>query len=125
MHCQVSPLIHISNTKTILVLIHSHNFFIMTKTISDSPFLQGKVSVVNSAGGSFCWNLATDTFYSSCEGANVCCNYADFEVLLQLYWWYFLLYLCWWIFFCSYEGDYFSCNYAVRSFCNTYAGESF
>ena len=26
-----------------------------------SPFLQVKVSVVNSAGGSFCWNYATDT----------------------------------------------------------------
>ena len=43
-----------------------------------------KVSVVNSAGGSFCWNYATDTFYSNYAGANACCNYAGFEVLLQL-----------------------------------------
>ena len=49
-----------------------------------APFLQVKVSVVNSAGGSFCWNYATDTFYSNYAGANVCCNYAGFEVLLQL-----------------------------------------
>ena len=32
-----------------------------------------KVSVVNSAAGSFCWNYATDTLYG---------NYAGFEVVL-------------------------------------------
>ena len=37
-----------------LVFTQSLNFFIITKTISDSPFLQVKVSVVNSSGGSFC-----------------------------------------------------------------------
>ena len=58
-------------------------FFIITKTISGSPFLQVKVSVVNSVGGSFCWNYATDTFYSIYTGVNVCCSYAGFEVLLQ------------------------------------------
>ena len=52
-----------------------------------SSFLQVKVSVVNSAGGSFCWNYATDTFYSNYAGANICCNYASFDVLLQLCWW--------------------------------------
>ena len=41
-------------------------------------------SLVNSAGGSFFWNYATDTFYSNYAGANVCCNNAGFEVLLQL-----------------------------------------
>ena len=60
-------------------------------TISNSPFLEVKVSVVNSAHGSFCWNYATDTFYSNYAGTNAYCNYAGFEVLLQLRWWYFLL----------------------------------
>ena len=32
-----------------------------------------KVSVVNSAGGTFCWNYVTDNFYG---------NYASFEVVL-------------------------------------------
>ena len=63
------------------------------------PFLQVKVSVVNSAGASFHWDYATDTFYGNYADANVCCNYAGFEVLLQLYRWYFMLQLCWWIFF--------------------------
>ena len=35
-----------------------------------------KVSVVNSAGGSFCWNYETDIFYSNYAGASICCNYA-------------------------------------------------
>ena len=43
--------------------------------------------MVNSAGGSLCWNYATDTFYSNYAGTNACCNYAGFEVLLQLCWW--------------------------------------
>ena len=30
-------------------------------------------------------------FYSNYADTNVCCNYAVFEVLLQLCWWYFLL----------------------------------
>ena len=42
-----------------------------------------KVSVVNYAGGSFCWNYATDT-YNNYADANICCNYAGFEILLQL-----------------------------------------
>ena len=36
-----------------------------------------KVSVVNSADGSFCWNYATDTF-------NVCCIFAGFELVLSV-----------------------------------------
>ena len=47
-----------------------------------APFLQVKVSVVNSAGGSFCWNYATDTFYGNYTGDNICCIYAGFEVVL-------------------------------------------
>ena len=39
-----------------------------------------KVSVVNSAGGSFCWNYATDTFYGNYAG--VCCIYAGFEMVI-------------------------------------------
>ena len=31
---------------------------------------------VNSVGGSFCWNYATDTFYSNYVGDTVRCNYA-------------------------------------------------
>ena len=47
-----------------------------------APFLQVKVSVVNSAAASFCWNYAADTFYSNYAGANVCCNYVGFKILL-------------------------------------------
>ena len=43
-----------------------------------------KVSVVNSAGGSFCWNYATDTFYGNYAGDNICCIYAGFEVVLSV-----------------------------------------
>ena len=39
-----------------------------------------KVSVVNSPGGSFCWNYATDTFYGNYAG-DACCIYADFEAV--------------------------------------------
>ena len=35
-----------------------------------------KVSAVNTAGGSFCWNYATDIFYGNYAGDNVCCIYA-------------------------------------------------
>ena len=47
-----------------------------------APFLQVKVSVVNSAGGSFCQNYATDTFYGNYVRDNVCCIYEGFEVVL-------------------------------------------
>ena len=43
-----------------------------------------KVSVVNSAGDSFCWNYETDTFYGNYAGDNVCCIYAGFEVVLSV-----------------------------------------
>ena len=49
-----------------------------------APFLQVKVSVVNSASGSFCWNYATDTFYCNYASDNVCCIFAGFEVVLSV-----------------------------------------
>ena len=81
-----------------------------------APLLQVKVSLVNSAGGSFCWNKATDTFYSNYAGANVCCSYAGGT----------FRYNCVGGFFCcSYVDDCFCCNYAVRNFSSIYAGKSF
>ena len=100
MHCQVSPLSYTSKSKNYfalnLVFTHSLNFFIITKIISHCHHSASEsFCVVNSAGGSLCWNYANDTFYSKNAVANACCNYADFEVLLQLCWWCFLLHLCW------------------------------
>ena len=44
-----------------------------------------KVSVVNCAGDSFCWNYATtDTFYGNYASDNVCCIFAGFEVVLSV-----------------------------------------
>ena len=43
-----------------------------------------KVSVVNSAGSTFCWNYATDTFHGNYVGENLCCIYATFEVVLSV-----------------------------------------
>ena len=52
-----------------LVLTHSLNFFIVTKNLRQTPFLQVKDSVVNPAGKSFRWNYATVTFYDNYAGA--------------------------------------------------------
>ena len=43
-----------------------------------------KVSVVNSAGDSSCWNYATDTLYGNYASDNVCCIFAGFEVVLSV-----------------------------------------
>ena len=44
-----------------------------------------KVSVVNSAGGSFCCNYATDLcIYGNYASDNVCCILAGFQVLLSV-----------------------------------------
>ena len=44
-----------------------------------------KVSVVISAGGSFCCNYATDLcIYGNYASDNVCCILADFQVLLSV-----------------------------------------
>ena len=48
------------------------------------PFLQVKVSVVNSAGNSFCWNYATDTFNGNYACDKICCIYAGFEVVEKI-----------------------------------------
>ena len=90
-----------------------------------APFLHVKVSVVNSAGGSFCWNYATDTFYNNYTGANACCNIQDLRFFCNyvgstFYYSYIAGPFC-----CNYAGDWFCCNYAVTSFCSIYAGESF
>ena len=51
-----------------------------------------KVSVINSAGGSFCFNYATDLcIYGNYASDNVCC-------IKQVFRCYFLLLVCWWIF---------------------------
>ena len=101
----------------------SLSFFIITKRLAS--FLQVKVSIVNSAVGSFSWNYATGTFYRNYAGANCCCNYAGFEVLLQLCQWYFLLQLRWWIFLLQWCRWLFLLQFTVRSFCSIYAGKSF
>ena len=49
-----------------------------------ASFLPVKVSVVNSAGGSFCGNYATDSFYDNYANDNVCCTFAGFEVVLYV-----------------------------------------
>ena len=114
-----------------------------------------KVSILNSAGGSFCWNYATDTFYTNDTGANVCCNYIGFEVLLQLLVDLFVAVIqvtvsvakmqlevsaakMWVTIFikimhlgvcCNhavhYAHDYFYCNYAGDCFCCSYVCDSF
>ena len=44
-----------------------------------------KVSVVNSAGGSFWWNYAIDLcICGNYASDSVCCIFADFEVLLSV-----------------------------------------
>ena len=84
------------------------NFFYCNyKGLWLAPFLWGKVSVVNSAGGSFCWNYVTDTFYSNYAGANVCCNMQFLR------------------FYCNYVGGTFCYSYVGRSFCCNYAGDCF
>ena len=76
MHCRVSPLSYTSNTK--LGPCSFTNFFIITKRISNwHHFCKWKFLQSISAGGSFCWNYATDTFYSNYANANV-------AIMLQL-----------------------------------------
>ena len=44
-----------------------------------------KVSVINSAGGSFCCNYATDLcIHGNYASDNVCCIFAGFQVLLSV-----------------------------------------
>ena len=74
-----------------------------------------KVTVVNSAGGSFCWNYATDTFYNNYVSDNTCGIDAGFEVVLSVTVMFVDLSLG------KYADNCFCCNYVVRSFCSTYA----
>ena len=104
--------------------MHSLDFFIVTKRIWLAPFLQVKISVLNSGGGSFCWNCAFDTiaimkvtsvaiiqvlrFYCNYSGGAFCYSYAGG-------------YFC-----CNHAGDCFSCNCAVRRYAgDNYAGDNF
>ena len=118
MHYQVSPLSYTSSTITIclnLVLIHSLNFFIVNKRISDWHLV--KVSVVNSAAGSFCCNYATDLCaYGNYASDNICCILAGFQVLLSVTGMLVDL---------SVTIMQVTVSVAVRSFCSTYAGDSF
>ena len=43
-----------------------------------------KLSVVNAAGDSFCWNYDTDTLYGNYANGNTCCIFAGFEVELSV-----------------------------------------
>ena len=56
---------------------------------------------------------AIDIFYSNYAGANVRCNYAVFEVLLQLCGTFCYFYVGG-SFCCNYAGGCFCCNYAVE-----------
>ena len=125
MYCRVSPLSCTCNSKSISKTTQWFNLFIVTKRISEwCHFCKSKfLYIVNSPGGSFCWNKVPDTLYSNYAGNNVCCNYANFEALLQLCMWYFMLQLCWWILLLHHAFDCFCCNYPVRSFCSTYASD--
>ena len=50
-----------------------------------APFLLVKVSIIISAGGSFCGNYATDLcIYGNYANDNVCCIFAGFQVLLSV-----------------------------------------
>ena len=67
------------------MLTHSLNFFTVNKRISLAPFLLVKVAAVNSAGGSFCCNYATDLcIYGNYASDNVCCIFVGFQVLLSV-----------------------------------------
>ena len=61
------------------------NFFIVNKNLRLAPFLLVKVSVVISAGGSFCCNYATDLcVYGNYASDNICCIFAGFQLLLSV-----------------------------------------
>ena len=81
--------------------------------------------MVNSSGGSFCWNYATDTFIANIQvstsiavmhGLRLYCNYVGGT---------FCYSFAGGSFFRNYAHDCFHHNYAVRSFCSIYADESF
>ena len=108
-----------------------------------------KVSILNSAGGSFCWNYAADTLYSNYAGVlqlycnciaivlQLCCRcIATYVAIMQVL-----------KFYCNYEGgtfyftyvgndagDSFCCNLLlevsaafmqVKGLCSKYVGDTF
>ena len=66
------------------MLTHLLNFFIVNKSLRLVLFLLVKVSVVSSAGGSFCCNYATLCIYGNYASDNVCCIFAGFQWLLSV-----------------------------------------
>ena len=81
MNCGASPLSYTSNNKTIYLKLTDYSLaqflYCNLKNLELALFLQVKVFVLNSAGGSFCWNYATDNFYSNYAGDNVCWYYVE------------------------------------------------
>ena len=76
-----------------------------------------KVSLVNSASGSYCCNYAADLcVYANYSSDKVCCIFAGFQVLLSVT--VMLVDL-------SVTIMQVTVSVAVRSFCSTYAGDSF
>ena len=93
---KVSPLSSTRSNKTISIKIGAYsllNFLFVTEL---APFLQVNIFVAISAGGSFCWNYATDTLCGNYAGDNVCYIFAGLKlyILLLLYWWIILSQLC-------------------------------
>ena len=121
MHCWVSALSCARSPKTICLKISAYSFawflYCNEKNLRLAPFLQVKVSVVSSAGDSFCWNYATDTLWQLCKWQRLL-HFCRFWGGTFCYWYVggFLL---------NYAGNSFCHNYAVRGFCSTYVGNSF
>ena len=86
MHCRIFTLSYTRSTETICLKLSAYSSLISLLYLkgSQAPFLQVKVSVVNSAGGSSCWNHETDIFYGNYAGDNTCCIYPGFEVVLSV-----------------------------------------
>ena len=64
---------------------HLLNFFIVNKNLRLAPFLLVRVSVVISAGGSFCCHYATHLrIYGNYASDNICCILAGFQMLLSV-----------------------------------------
>ena len=72
------------------VLTHLLNFFFVTKRVSDWH----RFCKLNSAGGSFCWNLQLTLSMAIMQ---VTTTVAFMQVLR----WCFSLLVCWWIFCCN------------------------
>ena len=92
--------------ETWCLLILSISLLQLKESLTGTVSAQVNVSVVNSAGGSFCWDYTTDTSIATMQlTTSDSVNYAGFHFLLQSCRWYFLLQLFWLSFCCSYGGD--------------------